>query len=130
MRVSPDGMIEQASEDLEAVGEEVEELERELSRKRGKRAQLRGEPEMTPEEKAKAIRRTMTKCAKALSNGDISLEVFAGVAAMARGIYPTAGTFAKSVGSHAHMSINQRSTLQNLSGNGLGHLVGADGSWR
>lgn len=129
MRVSPDGMVDEENE-LEDVAEEIEELERQLARKRSKRAQLHGEKQMTPEEKAKAIRRTMTKCAKALSNGDISLETFAGVAAMARGIHPTAGTFSKSIGSHAHMPINQRATVGNLHANGLGHLVGPSGDWR
>ena len=131
MKVSPDGDVLDAENELEDVGDEIAELEEQLARKRSRYSQLHGEKQMSPEEKAKAIRRTMTKCAKALSNGDISLETFASVAAMARGIKrPAGGTFGKSMGSHAHMPINQRATVGNLHANGLGHLVGPAGDWR
>lgn len=130
MRVSLDGTVD-AENDLEDIGEEIEALERELARKQAKRAQLRGEHEMPPEQQTKVIRRTMRKCAKALNEGHISLEQFAGVAAMARGIRPAAGgTFGKSVGSHSGLSTNHRHTVNNLRANGLAHLVSPDGSFR
>ncbi|MDP1769692.1 MAG: hypothetical protein Q8L74_12955 [Nitrospirota bacterium] len=131
MRISPDGDVLEAERELEEVGEEIAELEEQLARKRARHAQLHGENEMTPEEKAKSIRKTMGKCAKALSQGSINLNQFCEVLVMARGVQPSfAGEFGKSVRPSAAMGLNQASLLNTLQQNGLSHLVSSSGNWR